>query len=546
MAPENSLNANVTSTGQKEPTVEDVNIENALRNSPDHDLSNIAGALEATDAEHNMPLRLALKRYPTAVFWSIFLSTAVIMEGYDTSLVYSFFGLPAFAKKYGTLQPDGLYSLSAPWQSALGQGAMIGQFFGLIVTGYATDRYGFKKTVQVACILNMCFVFLLFFAPNIQALLAGQILLGLPLGAFLTLTTVYSAEIAPLVLRPYLETYVNICWTIGKFLASGVLRAYADNNTDWAYRVPWAVQWIFPPIILVGGLLAPESPWWLVRKGRLEDARKSLLRLSRGIGEQEIQNTISQMVLTDQQERALTEGTSYRECFTGVNLRRTEIACMAQAMQPLVGFALVLWTTSFFQLQGLSATNAFNLSLGQNAVGFIAGILLWFLFSRFGRRTIYLWGIGGCIVIELVIGGLGVGEYTKATAWTTGALIISFYLVYSLSVGPLSYILGFEVPSTRLRSKTAVIGRNVYHVASVFNNTLTTYMISSTGWNWRGKTAFFWAGSSMLVWVWAYFRLPEVKARTIAELDVLFERGVPARKFKSTAVQVFAQAEKEA
>lgn len=105
----------------------------------------------------------------------------------------------------------------------------------------------------------------------------------------------------------------------------------------------------------------------------------------------------------------------------------------------------------------------------------------------------------------------------------------------------MSYILGFEVSSTRLRSKTAVLGRNAYHIGSVFNNTLTTYMINSSAWNWRGKTAFLWGGFSFLLWVWVFFRLPEVKDQSFAESDILFESGVRARDFKKTSVEVFAE-----
>jgi SP family general alpha glucoside:H+ symporter-like MFS transporter len=103
----------------------------------------------------------------------------------------------------------------------------------------------------------------------------------------------------------------------------------------------------------------------------------------------------------------------------------------------------------------------------------------------------------------------------------------------------MSYVVSFEVPSTRLRNKTAILGRNAYHIGSVFNGTLTTYMISPAGWKWQGKTAFFWAGFTFLAWVWVFFRLPEIKGRTFAELDVLFENRVPARAFASTRAQVF-------
>ncbi|KAF5254532.1 hypothetical protein FANTH_790 [Fusarium anthophilum] len=82
-------------------------------------LDDLRNARRAVNDEHEQTVRKAVKSYYEAIFWSLYLSTAVIMEGYDTSLVYSFFGLPAFAKKYGAPQQDGLYSLSAPWQRAL-------------------------------------------------------------------------------------------------------------------------------------------------------------------------------------------------------------------------------------------------------------------------------------------------------------------------------------------------------------------------------------------------------------------------------------------
>lgn len=49
---------------------------------------------------------------------------------------------------------------------------------------------------------------------------------------------------------------------------------------QWAYRIPYALQWMWPPFLIVGIYFAPESPWWLVRKGKLEAAKKSLLRLT--------------------------------------------------------------------------------------------------------------------------------------------------------------------------------------------------------------------------------------------------------------------------
>jgi SP family general alpha glucoside:H+ symporter-like MFS transporter len=70
-------------------------------------------------------------------------------------------------------------------------------------------------------------------------------------------------------------------------------------------------------------------------------------------------------------------------------------------------------------------------------------------------------------------------------------------------------------------------------------------MVNPTYWNWRKLTAFFWAGICFLCIIYTYFRIPEPAGRSFAELDVLFERGVSARKFKETNVDVFGTEESE-
>lgn len=89
----------------------------------------------------------------------------------------------------------------------------------------------------VALLLMIAFVFLPFFAHNIETLLAGEILCGIPWGIFQTLTTTYAAEIMPTVLRAYLTTYVNLCWVFGQLIAAGVLRGLLHRTDEWAYRM---------------------------------------------------------------------------------------------------------------------------------------------------------------------------------------------------------------------------------------------------------------------------------------------------------------------
>lgn len=73
----------------------------------------IADAKAATEKEHNMTLLQGIRLYPKAVFWSIVISSCIVMEGYDISLVGNLYGFPAFNQKYGELGSDGTYQIPA-------------------------------------------------------------------------------------------------------------------------------------------------------------------------------------------------------------------------------------------------------------------------------------------------------------------------------------------------------------------------------------------------------------------------------------------------
>ena len=133
----------------------------------------------ATEKEHSMGLFQALKLYPKAVGWSLLLSTAIIMEGYDTALLPSFFAFNTFNERYGTLQPDGTYVVSAPWRSGLSNGEACGEILGLWAAGIVQERYGYKKTLMGALVLITGAIFITTFAQNLPMLLAGEIICGL-------------------------------------------------------------------------------------------------------------------------------------------------------------------------------------------------------------------------------------------------------------------------------------------------------------------------------------------------------------------------------
>ncbi|KAI6087618.1 sugar transporter [Hypoxylon rubiginosum] len=507
-----------------------------------HDEALVSEAKNAADAEQKMTLSKAIKLYPKAIAWSVLLSSTLIMEGYDLALLGSLYASPVFNKKFGTYnEANGKWAVSAAWQSGLSNGARAGEIFGLILAGFVSDRYGYKMTTIASLIMMIMFVFVLFFAPNIKVLVVGEVLCGIPWGAFQSVTPAYASEVAPVVLRPYLTTFINMCWVIGQFFAAAVNKASVNRPDEWAYRIPFGVQWVWPVPILAGLIFAPESPWWHVRHGNREAAKASLLRLtSRNDPTFNADETIAMIEHTNELEKRMKEGLTYRDCFKGIDLRRTEIVVGIWLVQTLGGQNLMGYFAYFLTQAGMDASNSFSLSMGQYALGMVGTAGSWFLMSRVGRRTIHFSGLCCQLLILIIVGSLAFSG-SNGSVWAIGAMLIFFTFVYDFTVGPVTYSLISELSSTRLKAKTIVLARAGYNASNIFVNVMTNYQLSATAWNWGAKTAYFWAGTCLVSAIWVFFRLPEPKGRTYAQLDLLFEHRVPARKFAQTKIDPFSQ-----
>lgn len=121
----------------------------------------------------------------------------------------------------------------------------------------------------VALMFLTGFIFITVFANSASVLQVGQVFCGLSWGVFATIGPAYVSEVCPTNLRGYLTIYVNMCWAIGQLIASGVLYGLVDRPDQWSYRIPFALQWIWPLPLMVICWVAPESPWYLVRRDRL-------------------------------------------------------------------------------------------------------------------------------------------------------------------------------------------------------------------------------------------------------------------------------------
>ncbi|KAK4155268.1 general substrate transporter [Chaetomidium leptoderma] len=501
------------------------------------ELLEIEATRALTAAEHALGFWPAIRQYPQATFWSMFFCLAVVMAGYDAQIITSFYALPAFQLRYGDpvgSGGSGHYEVSAPWQMALGMGNPVGQVLGALASGYPLERFGRRRTLAACCVWSIALVFVQFFATSVGMLCAGEILAGLAYGFYVVIAPTYSSEICPLALRGFLTTSVNLAFVIGQFVAQGVAAGLETRLDEWAYKAPFALQWLWPVIILAGLPFAPESPYWLVRQGRKSDARHALVKLSSSRSPPDIDQVLLGIEQTDLLEQELEATTSYRDCFKGVHLVRTEISVMVYLIQVIGGNPLIAYATYFFEKAGLNPSDAFNMGVGNTALGFVGTITSWPLMNYFGfgRRTIYNAGMVVMTVLLFIIGFLSIPTGNTGAVWAMATLMDIWTFTYQMTVGPICFVIISEISATRLRSKTIAIATAVQAAATIVTTVAMPYMLNSDEANWGGKAGFLFGSISFICFVWCYFRLPESRGRTFEELDILFQRRIPARQFK--------------
>jgi SP family general alpha glucoside:H+ symporter-like MFS transporter len=500
----------------------------------------IEGSKRATQREHDLTIRQAVSQHKGAVLWAVFFCFPNLIIGYDPTVVGTLVGIPQFRKQFGSEIPagSGTYVLAASWTSAFNYAPVIGFMLSALWGGWCVDRFGPRKTLLGATILSLGTLLIEVLGESAAVIFVGDLLTGLLTGSFPVLGPAYISEILPVCLRGIGLSCNNLVQVLGSLIGIGILRGTENRTDKWSYKVPFITEYAFPCIFIIGAFLAPETPWFLVKKGRYEEASKSLSRTGYA---GDLDNTLSLMKETILFEDEVSKGSTYLDCFRGTDLRRTLICATAYSGQFLCGINLASsYCTYFFELAGVTTNQAFDLSLGLFGLGVLGNVISWPLMTIWGRRWGYISTVCVTTLLMFLIGFLGLAPSSNTGAmYAKSVMLLLFNFVYNIGLGPIVYVLIAELPSSRIRGKTLGVACFVPHIFSISITAGLPYAMSPTEANWGAKTAFLFAGLSTLVLIWAYFCLPESKGRTFEELDILFERKISARHFASTDLTDF-------
>jgi Sugar (and other) transporter len=193
-----------------------------------------------------------------------------------------------------------------------------------------------------------------------------------------------------------------------------------ENRTDTgSYRIPIGIQFAWG-LILGGGLLfLPDSPRYFVKRGRVEKARESLVRLRGQPPDSEyIEAELAEIIVNEEYERSLIPSTGWvsgwANCFKGSlwhqgsNVRKTILGTSLQMMQQWTGVNFIFYySTPFLQSTG-AINNTFLISLIFTLVNVCSTPISFYTVERFGRRILLVWGAFGMLICQFLVAIIGV------------------------------------------------------------------------------------------------------------------------------------------
>ncbi|WWC64762.1 uncharacterized protein I303_107373 [Kwoniella dejecticola CBS 10117] len=305
-----------------------------------------------------------------------------------------------------------------------------------------------------------------------------------------------------------------------------------NRNDSLVWIVPIAVRFFFPILIIVGSPFLPESPRWLIQKGRHEDGFRSFRRLSsKDVTDTDVRAELDATIAGYEHHKAVVASTSWIQLFRGTDLRRTLIGV---GVMCLIQGRGISFTNNYLNITliSLGFSHVYELLVIIYAAMIVISFLGFYLPDKVGRRPLLLYGFCVMLGCMVIIGACAAGTDNKPTG-SLGKLTLAgtfiWILVYSL--GPVSWLTASEISSSALREKTLALSAWGCFVSGLISNICVPYIQDADYGNLQGQIAFVFAGITVFAIVFCLF-IPELKGRSLEDLDLMFEAKIPARRFQ--------------
>ncbi|CAK3868345.1 Major facilitator superfamily domain, general substrate transporter [Lecanosticta acicola] len=487
------------------------------------------------------------------VLVTFYASLAGMSYGIDLNYWSGLLGLAQFQKDFGVYDASTQsWIIPTVWQSVGSGTPTAGIAVGTLIAGWLGNRFGRIKAFWVAAGIALVGILVQSTAGvgegrggerGYWQLIVGRIVNALSMGIICNIIPIYQSEVAPAKLRGSFVNSYQFMLLFGGLFAVIVNWALSERTDQWAYRVILIVQLVIPTIMVVGGFILPESPRWLISKGRDEEAVRVLKFLRRGTADAVVEKEVQLIARSVEEQRFVLTRTGWIDCFRGPNLRRTLIAVGVQCLQPAQGNSYMT-TYSIVLFQAIGITDEYKTLIYLYFLDLVADGCAFIVADKMGRRPLMFTSSILVAASLYTVGGLtGYADSTNpAVQKGTLAAIFLWYFIDAVGWAGCVWITCAEAPTTILRERTMTIATFSGFVVNLLIQYVSPYLQDEGYANLQGKIGFVWGSFAIVAAVWVALFLPEMSGRSLEELDELFEKGVSVWKFKNfTTVGVGAE-----
>ncbi|KAK4075537.1 hypothetical protein PCL_04176 [Purpureocillium lilacinum] len=417
---------------------------------------------------------------------AIIIATGSILFGYDSAFIGTTIARKSFVESFG-VRKEQAADISSNITSAFQAGA----FFGAILCFFVTEKVGRKRALQYSVVLFLIGAALMVAATTqLSYIYSGRALTGVACGAITATVPSYIAELSIVSIRGILTGLFEVAYQIGTLVGFWInygINQHMNPNSSTSWRLPMAVQFIPAGILFVGGFFLHESPLWLMRNDREEEATRVLEHLRRlprdhpYVGED---LDMMRVRLSEEADLARKYG-------------QGSMAFAKGALFELSRRAINYYSPTLFASLGISDVSLYTGVYG--LVKAVASIIFYgLLIDKLGRR---LPTIVSSVACSLCL-------------WFVGAYVKVGHPADVIKAGkPLS-------PSTAAGGQAATAMIMVYStlLAQFAITKALPYLFNALGYG----TWFFFASSMIVASIWAFIFLPETKGRTLNDMDIIF------------------------